>query len=179
MKKFIISAAIILPLLLGGCTADSECDINELLPLLNERGGYSLSTDKFTVTKGEKYCYSAFINEHTLLCIYADENGVISRCTVTTDRGFSNSYMKLCGDAAAVICSSGEDIMQAVTKQGRWKSNVWQAILLESEAGKTFLINRISDPMNTNGKPTLKREIRKEDISRPTAAAETTAKTSK
>ena len=48
------------------------------------------------------------------------------------------------------------------------ESGKFKLIINDYKIGQTMILNRIDNELNTNDLPTLKREVKEEDIARPT-----------
>lgn len=172
MKCFKILSVILALFLLSSCVSKSEKDINELLKNFEEE----ISAADFRVTyEDERYKYSALLN-NSLMCVYADKNGISVQITVSTEKP-DNSFSVLCRNS---ICSftgfsqsESNRLFTQLQKDKRIKKGKYNLVLSEFDFGTVFIINLRDDKLNTNEHPTLKRPVEEEDISRPTMGMKT------
>ena len=178
MKTVKISVCILCILLLCSCTGRSEKGIYELTYLLNQNGDFNICAEDYRVTReNDMYKYCVPVNEG-LLCVYTDRNGIAVQCTLTVVKE-NNLFRKNCISLSEALTGCNTDECDRLVKlafaEGRTDNGQYNFVLISNTVGTTFLVNRSDCEINTNGLPTLKREIRKEDISRPTAEVEKTA----
>lgn len=172
MKKTIIPLCLFLLLTLSACRPQSGADVNEFLKILGTGNIISAEAESFRITKeSERYRYSYAVNDSTMLCLYADKDGVIVQCTVTSF--IKNSeYFNICAEITRTFTGRTADESRKLVKSAFDSpvvSDGYKLALIDSQAGFTFLVNHESDELNTNEYPTLKRHIDEKDISRPTA----------
>lgn len=162
-------------LLIGfsSCSEENIYDINGFVKQINQTSQSEISADDFTVTIGERTVYTYMFNSHTLMNLYADENGIIVQATLTTDAAVDDVYINRCALAAQILMNCSEDeatkLCQSATQSGQAESGGYKIIFNDYHIGRTMIINHSSDEIHTNSLPTLKRPVSSEDISRPTA----------
>lgn len=178
MKKILAVSILIAALTLCSCTAQKETNINEFLKTLDMGNVLSAEESDFRITKSneDRYRYSYAINNKTMLCLYSGTDGIIIQCTVTSL--VNNSYFQsLCSEITRCFTGLNETESKKLVNSAfdsPVEINGFKLLLIDSQVGYTFLINHISDEINTNEHPTLKKHIEKEDVSRPTIGTEET-----
>ena len=101
---------------------------------------------------------------------------MIVQCTVTS-LVRNSDFQSLCSEVTRAFTGLGSSESAKLVKSAfvsPVEHDDFKLMLIDSKAGYTFLINHISDELNTNEYPTLKRYINKEDISRPTIGTDET-----
>lgn len=169
-----LSVTLIIVLIFCSCAKQNERNIDEFIDEMNEISQTELSAEDFGVVLGERTEYKYMFDNHSLMCLYADGNGAIVQCTVTTDAAADETFLKRCALAAKILTGCDADTAQKLCetakKSGQTESGRFKVIFNDYKVGRTMIINHTDDEINTNTLPTLKRTVKYEDISRPTAA---------
>lgn len=170
MKLLRLAAVFTVLLLLCSCTSHDADDINEFLKRLN--ASPPLCAEDFRITARDGlYRYSHMENENTLICIYAAEDGAVTRCTVTELKN-QPEFEKHCVRLTEAFTRLGSEESSMLVKRaldcGNARVEEFKLTLIDSDVGRTFLVCLLDDEINTNEHPTLKGPIDEDDISRPT-----------
>lgn len=178
MKKIIVISVLAFLFTFCSCTAQTQTDINEFLKILGTGNVLSAESADFRITKSDnnRYRYSYAVDDNTMLCLYSGKDGVIVQCTVTS-LVRNSDFQSLCTEVTRAFTGLGSSESAKLVKSAfvsPVEQDDFKLLLIDSKVGYTFLINHISDELNTNEHPTLKRHINKEDISRPTIGTEET-----
>lgn len=171
MKNFLIAVSLTAILLLSACTPQSECDVNEFLKALSTCSTISLSIDDLTAVRDGKLVRYSHCSDGILLCFYADSSGVIVRCTASAlkrSQKLVSDFSAVCRTFTGIDSKKCLSLLESAEKNGRSFSDGYCLAAVDNQAGCTFILSHETDELNTNGYPTLKKHIRKEDISRPT-----------
>ncbi|MDD6276630.1 MAG: hypothetical protein PUB20_07400 [Clostridia bacterium] len=167
-----VTAALILTI--TSCSKQSVFDINGFVKEMNENSQDEICAEDFTVVRSDRTEYSYMYDNHTLLTLYADDDGSIVQCTVTSDSAADEVFIVRCALAGKILmnCSNDEakKLCEAAKKSRSVEYGAYKIIFNDYTVGRTMIINRSDDEINTNSMPTLKRTVKAEDISRPTAA---------
>lgn len=167
MKPLKIIFPLLIIILLTACVGQKQLNIDELLKKYNSITGSELNSALFNVYNAdENYVYKR-VENGTLLCFYADNDGEIIQCTVTAKSNSNQDFDCICISIieafADMSAKESESFFKNPGESGRYK-----LIINNYEIGKTLILNIIDNELNTNDLPTLKREVKEEDIARPT-----------
>ncbi len=167
MKTLKIIFSLLIICLLTACVGQDRLNIDELLEKYNSVSDSELKSSMFTVYEsGNDFVYKKAENG-ALLCFYAAEDGEIAQCTVTVKSGDEKIFESLCISITEAFTDFSAEKSKNFFKNpgtlGKFKLTV-----NDYELGKTMILNRIDNELNTNAMPTLKREINEKDIARPT-----------
>ncbi len=167
MKPLKIIFPLLIILLLPACVGQKQLNIDELLKKYNKITGSELKSTMFNVYKAdENYVYKR-VENGTLLCLYSDKDGEIIQCTVTAKHNGSQDFDSICISIIEAFADmSAEESEKFLKNPG--ESGKYKLIINDYQIGKTMILNRIDNKLNTNNLPTLKREVKEEDIARPT-----------
>lgn len=176
MKLMRIAAVLAALILLTSCVSQSGQDINDFTESLNTLGSFILGTDAYRITaEDERHRYAQMPDDDTLICIYTGSDGYVVQCTLTALKD-DKSFRQRCADIAEVfIGSNANKLTEKAFSDGSAEGSDCKLTLIDSDIGKTFLINRYDDELNTNGSPTLKKHINPEDVTRPTLGENNTS----
>lgn len=171
MKRFSIIFLLLFIIPLSACISQSKSDINALIFKFNEINSTKLYTERLSVKKTDRYKYSYMYNNHTLLCFYCGDDGIITQCTITSDEE-NIKFSEICENISSAFTGMNKDEIHKnfllIKNGGRIKINEYMMVMNKSNVCRTFIINYADDKINTNEYPTLKGYIDKKDISRPT-----------
>lgn len=171
MKKIKIIVSLLLIISLTGCVGQRQLDINEFLNKFNRLSGEALESEMFDISKEEYFVYS-LLHGQNLLCLYCTRDGEIIQCTVTCKEA-SKDFEQLCIN----IISTFTDL-DTVESRNFFDTcgnhDEFNLTLNDYSIGTTMILNKESNPLNTNNYPTLKKPIDEEDIARPTLSDTTT-----
>jgi len=175
MKKIYACLITISMIFLCSCTFQKEEDINEFVNTLSSGEIQSVQAEDFRIKNdGERYRYSYVLKNNIMLCLYADRNGVIVQCTVTAISD-NSEFALVCNEVTRTFTGKSIEESTALVKKAfknPLTSDGYKLTLIDSNVGLTYLINYESDEINTNEYPTLKKYIKKEDVTRPTIGEE-------
>lgn len=168
MKFLRIFIAILLMLSFTACVSQSKPDVYEFAGELGAYFGDEINIDDFTVRKDKQIVYEYLLNPHTLLCLYTDNSGIISQCTLTNDEENVNFYV-FCEKIADIFCEADKSDVEKIKNGGKIQIEDYLMVMNVYDVGRTFIINFADNEINTNTFPTLKGYIDEKEISRPTA----------
>ncbi len=167
MKPLKIIFTLLIIILLTSCVGQKQLNIDELLKKYNSITGSELESSMFTVYKsGNDFVYKR-IEGSALLCLYAAKDGEITQCTVTVKSNDKTGFEPLCISVIETLtgfsANESEDFFQS---PGTLKN--YKLTINNYGIGKTMILNKIENELNTNSMPTLKRKVKEENIARPT-----------
>ena len=166
MKPLKVLTAILAVIMLTGCVAQKQLDIYEILKKYNAVSGEKLDSEMFTVTLDEDYKYS-YVKNGILLCFYCGTDGVINQCTVTAKNNEKAEFESVCRSIIMCFTDYTEEKSIEFLKEHEI-SDSFNLIIVENELGKTMILNKTTNELNSNEYPTLKRTVDEKSISRPT-----------
>lgn len=165
------SLKIILPLLLiitfVGCVDQKATNINEFLKIYNSISSSELENSSFTVIKkGDEYVH-CIIQDKMLISLFTKKDGIIRQCTVTAKKEISDyEFSELCNNIIKSFTGFSTDESAQYFKKCGDKDG-FRLIINDYDIGRTMIINRVDNEINSNGLPTLKRKVKEDDINRP------------
>lgn len=167
MKPLKIIFPLLIIIFLTACVSQKQLNIDELLKKYNSITESELKSSMFTVFEsGNNFVYKK-IENGALLCLYAAEDGEIVQCTVTVKSGNENNFDSLCKTMTEAFtgfsAEESEKFFKSTGTSGKYKLTINDYTI-----GKTMILNELGNELNTNTLPTLKREVKEEDIARPT-----------
>lgn len=167
MKSLKITVPLLIIVLLTACVNQKQLNIDEFLKKYNEISESELRSSMFDISAdNEQFIYSR-IENGVLLCLYSEKDGEIIQCTVTAKRGSEKSFNSLCLSITEAFtglsAEESEKLFKSPGISGRYKLTI-----NDYGIGKTMILNRADNELNTNDLPTLKRKVKEEDIARPT-----------
>lgn len=167
MKPLKIIFPLLIIIFLTACVGQKQLNIDELLKKYNSITENALKSSMFTVFEsGDNYVYKK-IENGALLCLYAADDGEIIQCTVTAKNENKNNFDTLCISLIEAFTGfSAEESEKFFQNSGTSKN--YKLTINDYTIGKTMILNEIGNELNTNTLPTLKREVKEEDIARPT-----------
>ncbi len=167
MKPLKIIFPLLIIIFLTACVGQRQFNIDELLKKYNSITESELKSSMFTVFEsGDNYVYKK-IENGALLCLYAAENGEIIQCTVTVKSGSENNFDSFCISTIEAFTGFSAEKSEKFFKD-TGTSGKYKLTINDYKIGKTMILNKIGNELNTNSLPTLKREVKEEDIARPT-----------
>lgn len=163
MRPYKIIIPLLIIFLLTACVDQKQLSVDEFLKKYNENSAVELSDTDFTVTKSDCYAYSAML-DGVLITLYTADDGVVEQCTVTSKKA---DFDSICLNIIHTYTGFSEKKSRDFFKKG---GNVdgFHLFVNSYDVGKTMILNRSDNELNTNNLPTLKREVKEEDIARPT-----------
>lgn len=167
MKPLKIIFPLLIIMLLAACVGQKQLNIDELLKKYNSITESKLKSTMFNIHKTDDgFVYKRIENE-VLLCLYSGNDGEIIQCTVTAKKDNKQAFDNICtsiiGAFADISAEESEKFFKNPGESGKFK-----LIINDYKIGQTMILNRIDNELNTNDLPTLKREVKEEDIARPT-----------
>lgn len=167
---------LVIPLLfivisLTACVGQRKLDANEFLNKYNLLSGEALNKEELEIAEGEYFTYRLLHGEN-LLCLYSNEDGEIFRCTVTAkskSEDFDTFCINIIRSFTDLNANESRDFLQNGGTEGKYN-----LFVNDYGIGKTMILNKKSDPLNSNGNPTLKRYVDEKNIARPTLSDTTT-----
>ncbi len=167
MKALKIIFSLLITSLLTACVGQERLNIDELLKKYNSISGSELKSSMFAVSKsGNDFVYKKAENG-ALLCLYAAEDGEIIQCTVTVKNGNEKTFEPLCVSITEAFTGFSDEKSRNLFKNPGVSGKI-KLTVNDYELGKTMILNKSDNELNTNAMPTLKREIDEKDIARPT-----------
>ncbi|MBQ7549417.1 MAG: hypothetical protein IJT03_06910 [Clostridia bacterium] len=168
LKIITVLAAL---LTLASCAVEGGSSVSELLEAVNDEYGRAYSEDSFTLSRSTELVYSAVPEAGTMIRLYADTNYVVFRAVITTVKNLKYAETACAEFTSALTGEAYADSVKAVkTAEKDGSSPIGDRIIIfvDVAGSKTFIICGESDVINTSDKPTLKRFVDDEDVSRPT-----------
>ena len=155
MKPLKIIFPLLIIILLTSCTGQRQLNIDELLKKYNSITGSELESSMFTVYKsGNDFVYKR-IEGSALLCLYAAKDGEITQCTVTVKSNDKTGFEPLCISVIEALTGfSAKESEDFFKSPGTLKN--YKLTINNYGIGKTMILNRIENELNTNSMPTLK-----------------------
>lgn len=172
MKALKIIFSLLITGLLTACVGQEKLNIDELLKKYNSISGSELKSSMFIVSKSDNSFVYKKAESGALLCFYAAEDGEIVQCTVTVKSGNEKIFEPLCISITEAFTGFSDEKSKKFFKE-TGTSEKFKLTVNDYSLGKTMILNKIDNELNTNGMPTLKREINEEDIARPTLSVTT------
>lgn len=167
MKPLKIIFPLLLTALLTACVSQTKLNIDELLKKYNDISASELTYSMFTVTEyNDNFVYKRIV-DNALLCFYAADDGEIVQCTVTVKKDSERNFKSVCLSVIEAFTGfSNEKSEKLFDEKGI--SEKYKLTVNDYNIGKTMILNKADSELNTNELPTLKREVKEEDIARPT-----------
>lgn len=170
------AVALVLLLILPSCAVEGGSSVSELLKAVNAEYGRAYSEDSFTLSRNTELVYSAVPEAGTMIRLYADDNFVVFRAVITTVKNLKYAETACAEFTSALSGEAYADCFRAVKsaeKDGSSPIGDRVLIFVDAAGSKTFISCKESDVINTSDKPTLKRYVDDEDVSRPTVGNST------
>lgn len=167
MKSLKILFSVLIIISLTSCVGQKQMNIDELLKQYNSVSGSEIKSEMFTFSKSDGMFVGKHIENGVLLCLYAAEDGEIIQCTVTAKKANNRAFEKTCIELieafAGLSAEKSAELFKFTGTSGKFRLTV-----NDYDVGKTMILYKIGNGLNTNDLPTLKREVKEEDIARPT-----------
>ncbi|HAS37590.1 MAG TPA: hypothetical protein DCS04_03120 [Ruminococcaceae bacterium] len=166
MKPYKIIFLLLIIIFLTACVGQKQLSVDEFLIKYNDLSSTELKSTDFTVTSNNTYYTYSAVSDGVFIAFYTKSDGVVEQCTVTSKSG-SNHFDAACLNIIKVFTDFPDDKSRKFLKDVG-DSDGFHLVINDYGIGKTMILNRAGNELNTNELPTLKREVREEDIARPT-----------
>lgn len=160
MRYLSIICIFLSVLFLLGCASHDTPDINRLTELINKNESININLSSVITVKKEYTEYIYFYNNHLLFKAYADENGRITCCCITSDRADTETAEELFEAVLQNLCNADTAVITEALKKNQFISEKgWNYRINSNPVADCYLIysdkfNLISDDL-----PTLKNLI--------------------
>lgn len=165
MKPYKIIFPLLIIIFLTACMGQKQLNVDEFLIKYNNLSSSELKSTDFTVTSHNIYYVYSAVSNGVFIAFYTKSDGVVEQCTVTSKSG-SNHFDAACLNIIKVFTDFSDDKSRKFLKDGG-DSDGFRLVTNDYGIGKTMILNRTGNELNTNELPTLKREVKEEDIARP------------
>lgn len=167
MKPLKIIFPFLIIILLTACVGQKQLNADEFLKKYSLISEQSFDMGNMTVTESANgYKYSLLHND-IMICLFSGADGVITQCTVTSADFEEAEFNSVCQKIIGAFTGFSAERCAAFLKSGG-EEDEYHLVLNNNGLGKTMILNKVGSELNSNGMPTLKREVEDEDIARPT-----------
>lgn len=167
MKPLKIILSVLIILCLTSCVGQKQLNIDEMLKKYNSISASELKSSMFAVSKSNELFVYKRIENGVLICLYAGNDGEIIQCTVTAKSTEKEAFEKICVELTETFTDFSAEKSRKLFEHGG-VSGKFKLTVNNYDIGKTMILNKTGNELNTNELPTLKREVKEEDIARPT-----------
>ena len=167
MKPLKIIIPLLIIIFLTACVGQKQLNADEFLKKYSLISEQPFSAENMTVTESANGYKYSLLHNGIMICLFSGADGVITQCTVTSDGSNEADFEPVCLNIAEAFTGFSAERCAAFLKSGG-ENDEYHLVINNTGAGKTMILNKVGSELNSNGMPTLKREVEDEDIARPT-----------
>lgn len=167
MKPLKIIFPLLIIILLTACVGQKQLNADEFLKKYSLISEQPFSAENMTVTESANGYKYSLLHNGIMICLFSGADGVITQCTVTAADFDETEFNSVCQKIIEAFTGFSAERCAEFLKSGG-DYDEFHLVLNNTGAGKTMILNKIGSELNSNGMPTLKREVEDEDIARPT-----------
>lgn len=167
MKPLKIIFPLLIIILLTACVGQKQLNADEFLKKYSLISEQSFDTGDMIVTESANGYKYSFLHNGIMICLFSGADGVITQCTVTAADFDETGFNSVCQKIIEAFTGFSAERCAAFLKSGG-ENDEYHLVINNTGAGKTMILNKVGSKLNSNGMPTLKREVENEDIARPT-----------
>lgn len=167
MKPLKIIFPLLIIILLTACVGQKQLNADEFLKKYSLISEQPFSAENMTVTESANGYKYSLLHNGIMICLFSGADGVITQCTVTAADFDETEFNSVCQKIIEAFTGFSAERCAEFLKSGG-DYDEFHLVLNNTGAGKTMILNKVGSELNSNGMPTLKREVEDEDIARPT-----------
>lgn len=167
MKPLKIIFPLLIIIFLTACVGQKQLNADEFIKKYSLISGQTFDVGNMTVTDSANGYKYSFLHNGIMICLFSGADGVITQCTVTSADFEEAEFNSVCQKIIEAFTGFSAERCAAFLKSVG-EEDEYHLVLNNNDSGKTMILNKVGSELNSNGMPTLKREVEDEDIARPT-----------